>query len=242
MGIIEWCKQRLLPGKDWSLDVDLRYLPVARFLDRNLPQGSVLEIGASRTGITPYLPRTIIGCDVSFPPEITPMLVPVVARGTLPFREESFDAVISLDTLEHVPREARQLFIDEMFRVSRRYIVAGFPEGEAAERHDGVMEAYYKRHRVEAHEYFLEHRQFRIPRREEAASYLAEAARKHGRAYNAHRVKNVNVLLRSLFMRTVWSSSPLLQKSYTLLTALSRWDSAFHHGTCYRSIYFVTLD
>lgn len=231
----------MLPGDDWSLDVDLRYLPVARFLKAHVPDGSVLEVGSSSKGITPYVEHSIVGSDASFPGAIALALMPVVARGRLPFRDRSFDTVISLDTLEHVPREFRQLFINEMFRIARRYVIVGFPEGDAAERHDAAMEGYFVRQNAEAHEYFVEHREYKIPRQEDVSTYLKNAAGTTDREYDVHRTTNVNITLRSIFMRTVWNKSRLMQKLYTILTALSRWDWMFHHGTCYRSIYFITM-
>jgi hypothetical protein len=231
----------MLPGEHWSLDVDLRYLPVARFLKIHLADGSVLEVGSSSKGITPYVDRTVVGSDALFPGEIALTLMPVVARGQLPFRDGSFDAVISLDTLEHVPREFRQLFIDEMFRIARRYVIVGFPEGDAAEQHDAAMEIYFVRQNTEAHEFFVEHREYRIPRQEDVSTYLKKAAESTCRMIDVHRTKNVNITLRSIFMRTVWNKSRLMQKLYTILTVFSRWEWMFHHGTCYRSIYFITM-
>lgn len=231
----------MLPGADWSLDVDLRYLPVARFLKAHVPDGSVLEVGSSSKGIAPYVEHPVVGSDASFPGEIALALMPVVARGRLPFRDRSFDAVISLDTLEHVPRWFRQLFIDEMFRIARRYVIVGFPEGEAAERHDADMEGYFVRQNAAAHEFFVEHREYKIPRQDDVSTYLKTAAERTGRAFDVHRTKNVNIALRSMFMRTVWNRSRLMQKLYTILTVLSRWDWMFHYGACYRSIYFITV-
>ncbi len=235
-------KRLVLPGEDWSLDVDLRYLPVARFLQTLGTRARVLEIGSGSTGITPYLDREVVGCDIVFPVAVSPRLLPVVARGQLPFHDGSFDAVVSLDTLEHVPREHRQMLMDEMFRITRRHIVIGFPEGEAAERHDARMEAYFVRQNTDVHEYFVEHRQYRIPRPEDMILYLRKAGEKLGCAYTVRKAKNVNIRLRSIFMRTVWSRNQSLQKLYTMLTGLSRWDRLFHHGVCYRSIYFISKD
>ena len=235
-------KSRMLPGEDWSLDVDLRYLPVARFLQRNGVGTTVLEVGSGSTGITPYNGGAVVGCDVAFPGDVAPRLLPVMAKGHLPFRDRSFDAVISLDTLEHVPREFRQLFVDEMFRIARTYVLVGFPEGDRAERHDAMMEAYFIRHNTEVHPYFVEHREYRIPRQEEVVQYFKNAGDKAGRGYLVRRSKNVNILLRSIFMRTVWNKNRSLQRIYTMLTALSRWHWLFHHGACYRIIYFITIN
>jgi hypothetical protein len=234
-------KRLILPGELWSLDVDLRYLPVSRFLKQHAQDATVLEVGSSNTGITPYVNTIIVGTDTTFPSHIASRLLPVVARGLLPFRDRSFDVVLSLDTLEHVPRDFRQLFINEMVRIARRYVVVGFPEGDDAERHDSAMEKYYVNQHGLAHGFFVEHREYGIPRREDTARYFDETKRSLAREFEINCIKNVNIRLRSLFMRTVWNDNRLIQRLYTLLTALSRWDWMFHYGRCYRSIYFLIM-
>ncbi len=52
----------------------------------------------------------------------------VTYEGTkLPFPDDAFDGVVSLDTAEHVPREARASWIGEFFRVARRQVVICAP-------------------------------------------------------------------------------------------------------------------
>ncbi len=234
-------KRLILPGEHWSLDVDLRYLPVVRFLKAHAPGTTILEVGSSSIGITPYVNELVIGSDASFPGSIAPRLLPVIAIGSLPFRDKSFDAVISLDTLEHVPRSSRQLFMNELVRIARKYVIVGFPEGDAAERHDAAMEEYFVRQQGSALEFFVEHREYRIPRHEDLLIYFKTAEEQSSRVFDVRRVKNVNITLRNVFMRTIWNKRRAVQRLYFLLTGLSRCDWLFHFGVCYRSIYFLTM-
>jgi len=45
----------------------------------------------------------------------------------LPFADNSFDAAISLDTVEHLPRELRAPFLGELKRIARRAVVVTCP-------------------------------------------------------------------------------------------------------------------
>ena len=234
-------KRLVLMSEHSNLDVDLRYLPVLRFLKKCAPDGTVLEIGSGYLGISPYVQRTVVGADMSFPGTTLPNLLPVIARGVLPFRNRAFPAVISLDTLEHVPREQRQLFVDEALRIAERYVIVGFPEGEDAELHDARMEKYYTGQQGEAHSYFVEHREYRIPRREEVVMYLERAKRRLSREFSVRRVNNVNILLREIFMKLAWHRRKTIQRTYVMLTLLAHLDRLFSFGRQYRSIYFITL-
>jgi hypothetical protein len=240
--VISAIKSILLPSNAWSLDVDLRYLPVVRFLKRNVPEASLLEVGASSTGITPYVSSTVVGADATFPNPIAERLIPVVTRHPLPFRDTSFDVVVSLDTFEHIPRELRQDIITEMLRIARRWVIIGFPEGDAAEEHDAAMETYFTNQHGSPHPFFVEHREYKVPRLGELDAYVHNACDQLSKRVLVQREKNVNIRLRSLFMRLVWHRSKSLQRIYSVITAMSRWDRLFHFGTCYRSIYYIRLN
>jgi len=239
--LLSTIRRTLLAPEPWSLDVDLRYLPVVRFLRNNHLNASLLEVGSSSTGITPYVSSTVVGADAMFPGSIAEQLIPVVTRHPLPFRDASFDVVVSLDTFEHIPRDLRQNFITELIRTAKRYVVIGFPEGSAAEKHDAAMEKYFTRQHGAPHPYFVEHRGYGVPKEREFERYVAHATQQLSKHVSISKQKNVNLTMRTLFMRLVWNKRKILQRLYTVATAVSRWDRLFHFGACYRTIYFLTI-
>jgi len=54
------------------------------------------------------------------------------AGKTFPFGAHTIDAVVSLDTLEHLPREFRKGFVEECVRVAKRFVLIAAPLGTPA--------------------------------------------------------------------------------------------------------------
>lgn len=85
------------------------------------PDARVLDLGGGPGSLQAFLPAAaVVACDLTAPSEWhdrAPALV--LADGArLPFGTDAFDAVVSLDTLEHVPPRSRQRFLDEVGRVA----------------------------------------------------------------------------------------------------------------------------
>ena len=92
----------------------------------NLKPGSrLLEVGGAPGPIEAFLPgHDLIVIDLNGKREGRY----AIADGSrLPFPDQSFDAVISLDTLEHVPGDRRPDFCSELRRVCRDLIVVSAP-------------------------------------------------------------------------------------------------------------------
>ncbi len=132
---LEW-NQRLL------LDPWLRYQPAIAALNESHPRPSrILDAGSGGYGLAHFVHLPVVGVDVRFsvdemavfPSPIQPVLA---SAPELPFRDAAFDAVVSMDMLEHVPSSMRFAALEELFRVSRALIIIGFPYGQASSDHD----------------------------------------------------------------------------------------------------------
>jgi hypothetical protein len=91
----------------------------------------LLDVGGGPWGtLGDFLPQhDVVASDLNLPSHwhtAAPDLV--LADGAqLPFADGTFDAVVSMDTLEHVPPDRRPTLLAEAVRVSRGWVVAGCP-------------------------------------------------------------------------------------------------------------------
>lgn len=154
-----------------SLDTALRYETVIELIaDRYRPDLKVLEVGAGSAGITQFLDHPVTGVDVAFDrtaERANPLLTPIEASAEeLPFEDASFDVVISLEMLEHVPESVRPATLREMTRVLRPggRLIVSFPADEPAERLDRWLNEAYKRKSGVDHPWASEHIEHGVPR------------------------------------------------------------------------------
>src|SRR3989338_7491070 len=92
----------------WHPEVALRYLPLVKEI-KALPGSTILEVGSGGLCITPYLGASVTGLDVEFNPPFHPLLNRVVGSVLqIPFKKDSFDIVVCVDTLEHLQSKHRQ--------------------------------------------------------------------------------------------------------------------------------------
>ncbi len=104
----------------------------------------------------------------------------------LPIADNSVEAVVSIDTLEHLPRENRLLFLRECLRVARYYVVVAAPYGSDDHReyekqlNDLFLNAYGR-----PHIYLNEHVQYGLPGAKDLDFFELELATKNTRRFYA---------------------------------------------------------
>jgi len=107
-------------------DVFFRHLLVARELEKVPDLKTVLDVGGSLGEFRKFrsdlklVTADVIGGDIIYDGD------------KLPFKNSSFDAVVSIDTLEHVPPPKRIELIGEFIRVSGKALVVVAPYASAA--------------------------------------------------------------------------------------------------------------
>jgi len=115
-----------------SVNMKLRYDPIVKKLKQLKKMNSklkVLEIGSGSKGVTRFFRHPVTGVDVEFQEHKDPLLTEIrlPAQKGLPFKNNEFDVVLSVDTVEHIPRKERDAALKEMLRVSNRHILLAYP-------------------------------------------------------------------------------------------------------------------
>jgi hypothetical protein len=115
-----------------SLNMKLRYGPVVAILNRlkaNNKNISILEVGSGSKGITRFFKYPVTGLDVSFQKYKNHLLKEVKLNPSkkYPFKDKEFDVVISVDTIEHIPKKLRNKALMEIKRVSKKYVILTCP-------------------------------------------------------------------------------------------------------------------
>lgn len=88
----------------------------------------------------------------------------------------SFDAVVTSDTLEHIPQNDRENFIKELVRVSDDLVIlcAPFARLSVAEEEQKLQD-YYVSLTGKEHRWLMEHKDYGLPRLDEILGYFKKA-------------------------------------------------------------------
>lgn len=185
----------------WHPEVALRYLPIVDQIQKLERKLNILDIGSGGLGIAPYLRREVTGVDLKFSSPFHPALKKVNASATkLPFKNNSYDVVVSVDMLEHLNANDRILAIDEMLRVVRKVIFIAVPCGDLSTEQDRVLDKlYFDKHKT--HYRFLEEQlSFGLPEANDIKKSIIFSANRMHKKIRLTEEGNENLKLRWFLM------------------------------------------
>ena len=167
-----------------------RYFLAARIIESLLGANDpvkpirVLDVGGAGSPLKHFLPAGDIVVSDPLPPlaaahhnEVPPLRDDYfMASGLeLPLVDQSFDAVVSCDTLEHIPEPGRNQFISELLRVSGRYTIINGPcaTPETVAR-EARMSEFVQHALGWEHPFLREHADFGLPTKQSIETLLEE--------------------------------------------------------------------
>lgn len=231
----------------------LRYLPVVAAIRRaGLAQAKILEVGPGSLGIIPYLraerenmpsylKKPIDGLDVDFSGPAISLLTKIKGSAeSLPFRRNSYDVVVCVDVLEHLPRQNRQKAIYEMLRVAKKLTVIVVPVGDLSQAQDRELDSLWRQIFGRENQFLAEHVENGLPTQDQILVYLDKSKRLLKKNIKVSSAPLLNLQVRQLLMRT-WISKNKLSyylylKGYLLLVPLL---ALANFGDCYRRIFVI---
>ena len=162
----------------------------------------VLDVGGHPGLLLGFLPGDEVYVTDVMPCDI-PTFVPTGGK-ILPFEDESFDVVVSSDTLEHVPPEEREGFISELVRVSRDCVVLAAPFADAhvsaAER---ILYDFIESELGYSHKFLKEHLEHGLPRWEDIERFLKANGLHYSVIPNGYLYNWLFMMLVSFYIRSL---------------------------------------
>ena len=211
-----------LPGTKYitGFDTFIRHRVMAALADKFNPT-TILDVGGEGM-LKLFLPRVQIiaanvkSGDISY------------SGDKLPLKDRSFDVVVSLDTIEHLPKHERVDFTQELYRVSEKAFILcaplGTPEHVAYEKEVLAFGSVAG----DSYKYLAEHVKYGLP----APTEVLEMARQFSAKvfyqgdFRKVRTSNNKCMYLHLFAQTVgniivdafWQNSKYLASDFTQYT------------------------
>lgn len=146
-------------------DVFERHRKVASFIKNT---DEVLDIGGELNHLSQFCnPRKIVVANLNTGDVI-------ITKDKIPFAKNSFDIVCSIDVLEHIPKNKRKEFVNNLVSIARAGVILSFPIGTKKHiYYEKKIQSYLKK-RGEDVSYLNEHLLYGLPTKKEVETLTAE--------------------------------------------------------------------
>ncbi len=183
---------------------------VVSILLRDRPVENVLDVGGNLGILDKFMQTDVVTLNIDGSADVQ------YDGRAIPFADDFFRGVVTLDTLEHIPRENRLAFLSECLRVTQSYLIVAAPFGSREHiAYERRLDELYTSTYGMAHPYLNQHVQYGIPGAEEVNHLVCELRLSNFQIYFAGdfvwQCKN--------FERSLVSRKKKLSKLYTDLSS-----------------------
>jgi len=211
-----------------------RYKPVIDLLKKEGSKLKILDVGGGNASISAFVRKEnfdITSADVKFRGKKKVKTVKASADN-LPFRDKSFDVVISIDMLEHIPPSKRAKAVSEMMRVASKKVIIACPCSKKSEKYEKKLINFAKLFGKKL-PWLEEHKKNGLPEENEIINALGKRDIKI--------IKNNNLIWWFLLNFFDFATNPLQKligekAIFALYGPISR---LFNFGKCYGRIFVV---
>lgn len=191
-----------------GLDIYERHSIISRILTKGESK-SVIDVGGTSGLLQMFLNHfEVIALNIDDSGDVR------YAGNMLPYEDNFFDAVVSLDTLEHIPHQDRKGFVEEMLRVAKKEVIFCTPLGTELHRTIEIeLNDAWRREFGEDHRFLMEHIDNGLPTLSEITKILA------GKNYDLLFVGDIRLAARLFrnYMRMLKHSNPLVRRFFVFL-------------------------
>ena len=228
-----------------NFDLAMRYMPVVEFVKKHYgpEKVSILEVGSSADGLAAFLPVQMTGVDIKFSGKVRPNLTPITIKGVkLPFESNSFDCVVCVDTLEHIPARGRQEMIEEMIRVGRKAVLIVVPLGEKAAVQDKKLQDLFRKTWGQDFIFLTEHLKFGLPTKLEIIKQVETSLSACRKKAQIKYQPTLNLYIHYLFMKAMIKANNKLTEFFAaVFSLLLPIRKLLNFGDCYRGLFTIEL-
>ena len=157
----------------YGLDSLERHRAIAKIVsDATVSPATLLDVGGEVSIRCNHLGRFLKGFNITTA-NVTRASDISYGGGKLPFDDDSFDVVVSIDTAEHVPQQERKAWIGDFFRVAKKMVIFCAPLGTEFQKSvDQELNDLYHRLFGKDHHYLVEHNACGLPDLDEIRSWV----------------------------------------------------------------------
>lgn len=232
------------PFERWHPKVALRYLPIVAAIKKGgLKNPSILEVGSGSLGIAPYLKMPVTGVDQDFSGPTFPLLKKVVGKATaVPFPDKSFDFVVMVDVLEHLPPKERPKAIEEALRCAQREVFIAVPCGKLAWQQDQELDRYFRQVFGKPFPFLAEHLKYGLPEKEAITAIIKTGVQDLNLRVEIKTFGSLNLSFRKFLMRGWMTKNKLVdfifRKFFLLFIPIFR---LINFEPTYRQLFFIKI-